>query len=173
MCSALLLISCTPFQFFMTYINMFLHASVYCTYLFYLIFVFLTYFFHLTDGRILCCACAFIHWMKEVFTAFVHMNITIMWFLFLFRRAQSIFLSLIIIITQKNYMSICFLVTCYCDVYDLQFLTIPIINYRLNCLVDVSNFFVDTFCSMFVQFNSFGAYPKVLFALNKLINLVE
>ena len=50
--------------FFMTSINMFLHVSVYGTYLLFIRFVSIQNIYHITDGCILCWTREFIHWMK-------------------------------------------------------------------------------------------------------------
>ena len=44
---------------------------------------------------------------------------------------------------------------CYID--DFQFINIHWSNSILNYLVDVSNYFIDLFCYVDVQINSFGA----------------
>ena len=96
---ALLQICNIYIRFFTKTVNMCLRVLVYSTHFFYLRFVYFHNFFHLTDGHILWCARAFISWMQEVFTAFMHTNMTITWFFFIFRRARCIFLTLIIIHT--------------------------------------------------------------------------
>ena len=69
----------------------------------------------------------------RIFSAFIYMNITIPWPLFIFRCAQSILFSLNIIHTQSLFI---FVFTCSCFVVLFQFII-------LYCFVDVSNFFVD------------------------------
>ena len=145
MFSALVQICCMYLWLCITTTNMFSHVSVYGTYLFYLIFVYLHNIFYITDGRILCFIRAFIHWIKEVFNSFIHTNITIRWFYFIFRCAQSLSLAIIIIQTQSLFVFIHYLLACKHCVDGFQFFIIHKSNPRLNSFVDVSNFFVDAF----------------------------
>ena len=116
-------------------INMFPYASVYATYFLYLGFVYFHNLFHITDGCILWCACAFIHWMKEVFTIFIHTNITITWFFFLLIRAQSISLTLFVIRTWRFFVFIRFLVVRNRCVDTFLFLPVHRSNSRLIFLL--------------------------------------
>ena len=86
----------------MTTIYIVSHVSVYGEYLFYLKLLYIHNIFHLTDGCPMWCTRAFIHWIKEVFTTFIHTNITITLFFFLFRSSQIVFHTLISIPTEKN-----------------------------------------------------------------------
>ena len=97
---------------------------------------------------------SYIEW--NFFTTFVHANITITWFFFLFRISQSLFLTLITIYTRNFFVFILFLVVRTSYVDNFQFLTVYRSNYRLICFVDVSNCFVCVFCSINIRFNSFG-----------------
>ena len=145
MCSNLFWIRCMSFWFLMKTINMLLNVPVHGTYFFYLISVYFQNLFYLTDGLILFWKCSFMRWMKEGFNSFIHTNITITWFFIPFRCAWSVFLSLISIHTRSLFMFICFLVACNGYFYALQLLCIHLINFILNCFIDVSNCFVDEF----------------------------
>ena len=92
-------------------------------------------------------------------------NITITWFLFLFRRSQSLFLSLITLCNQSFFLFILFLVARNCCVHGFQLLHMHVSNSRLHFFADVSNCFVD------LLFNSFRKNLNVLIAFNCIINL--
>ena len=100
---------------------------------------------HITDGHILWCACTFICWPEEVFTALIHMDITITLFFFLSRRAQSIFLALITICTWSLFMLIHFLVTHTWYVEAFLFISVHWSYSILNCFVYAANCFVGGF----------------------------
>ena len=149
MCSALFRTCCTPFQFFMRTINMFLNVTVYGTYFFYIRLVYLHNLFHITHLCILFCVRAVICQIKELFTTFINTNITITCVLFIFRRVWSLFLYLIIIRTWIFFMFICFLFTLILFVDAFQFVPINRSNFILNL-------FIEAYCSIAVQFNYFG-----------------
>ena len=145
MCSVLFRIGCMSFQLFIRTINMYSYVPVYGTYFFSLVVVYFCNFYHLIDSRILCCARAFIRWMKEMFNAFIHTNITITWFFFLFRCSWGLFLALIIICTQSFFMLICFPLSRSHYVDAFQFLHFHWSNSRLNFFVDMPNFLLTHF----------------------------
>ena len=148
-CSALFRICSTSFVLLMINNNTFLHI---------LIFNFLLFrqLFHPTDVYSLWCTCVLIRWVAEVIYAFIDTNITIMWFLFIFVHAWSLFLALVIIRTWSFFMFVHFIFVCARYFDPFQFLPIHRSNYRLNCYFDVFNFFVYAFCSVDVQFHSSG-----------------
>ena len=149
----------------MTPINVFLYVLVYGTYLFCIKFEYFHNLFHITNVRILCCARAFIHCIKEVFTTFIHTNITITLFFFHIRRSRSLFVALIIVRTQSFFVFTCFVVPRNRYVYAFQLHSIHQHNSRLNCFVGVSNCLID------IQFNYFGRYLNVLLDFNFIRNL--
>ena len=93
MCSILFQIRCRTFGLFTTVINIFVHVLVYNIYLFYLTFVHFRNIFHLIFGSLLRCACMFIGWSAEYFTAFIYLKISTPYYFFLLRCAWSIFFN--------------------------------------------------------------------------------
>ena len=120
---------------------------------FIIIFVLFQKLLHLTYEHSLWCARAFIRRMYYFFTTFIHTNITIMWFFFLFIHAQSIFLALITICTWSLFMSIQFPVVYNFYITYFRFLTIRQINFRLNFSFDSP---VVLLMSNLIVFDSFS-----------------
>ena len=104
--------------------------------------------------------------MIEVFTTFIHMNINITRFKLLFRGAWNILLALVTTRTQIFVMFFHFIFagTRYIDAFQL----IPVhqSNSRFIVFCDVTNCFVEAFCSVDVQFNSFYKYLNVIIDFN-------
>ena len=97
-------IHCTYFWFLMTTINIILHVSVYETYFFFLIIVYLHNIFHIVYLPLLCCPREFIGRMKSLFAAFINTNITTTCLFFIFQCDQSLLLVLIIIFTERFFV---------------------------------------------------------------------
>ena len=128
----------------MTDINMIFYVSFYSPYFFYIRFLYFDNVLHRTDGCILWCECALIRWMKEVIITFVHMNINISCFFFLFRLSWSLFLALIIIHTRSFFLIARFVVTRNSFVDGFKFLPIHWGDSRFDFFfVDESNYFID------------------------------
>ena len=142
------------------------HVLVCGTYFFYLRTVYIHNLFHNTDRCLLFRARTLIRRIQSFF-AFIHVNRTIAWLLFLFRREQIISLALNSIRTRSFFIFIRFLVARSSYVYAFQFL---ILNYFVDvsyCFVDISNFFLVAW------FNSFGTYPNVPLTFNFLSNMFD
>ena len=137
--SLLLWILCTSFWFLVTTINISLKVLVCCTWLICLRIEWPQIFFHLNDGRFLCCACAFKGWSSEFFTALIDTNITITCILFLLKYNRSMFFALNIICTRSLFIVIhtrsCFVVASNSSYF--------IVLLARTICVDVSNCFVD------------------------------
>ena len=56
---------------------------------------------------------------------------------------------------------------------DFQFLPLHQNNFKLNCFVDIFNFFLDAFCFIDAQYNYLGTYSNVLLAFNWPINMFD
>ena len=115
------------------------------------IFRFVVYYklFHLSDRYRIFCACAFLHWVAEVFAVFIDTNITITGVFFPFRRSWSLFLASIIIRTWSSFKVIRFVVAHVCYIFALQFLPIHQSTSRLKILLTYSivlleHFFLST-----------------------------
>ena len=96
-CSAFLQTFIKPFRLFSN------NKTIYNVFI--VIFLLFHNIFHFTNVYSCLCACTFICWMESLFTTFIHMNITITWFFFLFVCSQSLFLELISI---DNRSFLCF-----------------------------------------------------------------
>ena len=157
--SDLFRIRSTYFWLFMIKINM-------LYYVFKIIFLLCHKIFRITDRHILCCDNAFILWMEELFTVFIHTNITIMCFFFLFKRSKIIFLALVTIRNQNWLILFSFFLVYTCCVDTLPFLSIHQSHFILIFSVHLADCFFDAFCSVNVQFNSFGMYPNMPLGFN-------
>ena len=137
-------IRCMYFWLLMTTINMFSHAQVYEIYFLYLVLVYFHIIFHHTYVHILCRASAFIRWMEEVFTAFIHINITITWFFF-FQRCLKYFPRPRYYSYSKFLYVYFSLVARMCYIDTFQLLPMHLSKSRFNCFIDVSNCFLTIF----------------------------
>ena len=102
--------------------------------------------FYKTHGYFLyrnyCCAGAFVRWVADVVSTFIHTDITVMSFrslimtcihsFLIFRRTQSIFLALIIIRTWSIFIFVCFIVAHTRYINAFGFFLVHRSNYRLN-----------------------------------------